>query len=290
MTKHQAPEVTSELLPCPFCGSAPVATTFDDERGPSFYLSCDSCEPAPCVYVDAADKDAGITAWNIRATQPQSLTIDEGGETCARCGGNNPSWSAPSPLWNAVMRGGSINGDALYRDMVCIKCFMAIAEEKGLAHGWRLMATEVSAELETVTPSGRVWNERNWLWDDPAAASQDDDSKMLLYLLALIHGDAGQRVDEIGIQQAFAEAIVRAIALLDRLQSLSQPVGDETSIYASADNMDAEIERAAKALFEDWVAEDCNEEYCSWEQLPDKETWRRRARAALAAPKHEEVG
>jgi hypothetical protein len=44
-----------------------------------------------------------------------------------------------------------------------------------------------------------------------------------------------------------------------------------------------EVDRAAKGLFEDWVAEDFNEEYCSWEQLPDKVTWRRRARAALTS-------
>lgn len=86
-------------------------------------------------------------------------------EACHRCGGANPSWSAPSPLWNAVMRGGSINGDALYDDMVCIKCFMQIAEESGIARGWRLFATDVTGDLETVTPGGRVWNEHTWLWD-----------------------------------------------------------------------------------------------------------------------------
>jgi hypothetical protein len=85
-------------------------------------------------------------------------------EQCRRCGANNPPWSAPSPLWNAVMRGGSINGDALYDDMVCASCFMILAEEQGAATLWRVSAEVVKVPLETVTPSGRVWDEQTWLW------------------------------------------------------------------------------------------------------------------------------
>lgn len=86
-------------------------------------------------------------------------------ESCRRCGRDNPSWSAPSPLWNAVMRGGSINGDPLFDDLVCPSCFIALAN--GLASGWRLVATEVNVPLETTTPSGRVWDDRQFLWIDP---------------------------------------------------------------------------------------------------------------------------
>jgi len=164
-TQYQAPEVTSYHV-----------TAFEEYWGASKYRTRNMIgySDKKCLAWEAYS--AAIAAWNTRATQPLSLTVDEGGEMCARCGGNNPSWSVPSPLWNAVMRGGSINGDALYHDMVCVKCFMQIAEEKGLARGWRLMATEVSAELETVTPSGRVWDERDWLWKDPAGSALGDSS------------------------------------------------------------------------------------------------------------------
>lgn len=85
-------------------------------------------------------------------------------ERCQRCGGENPSWSAPSPLWNAVMRGGSINDGPEFGDMVCAACFMVRAEERGVANTWRLVAVNVNVELETVTPSGRVWDAEKWLW------------------------------------------------------------------------------------------------------------------------------
>ena len=88
-------------------------------------------------------------------------------EACRRCGAENPPWSAPSPLWNAVMRDGSINGEALFDDMVCATCFMVLAEERGIATLWRVTAEKVSVELETVTPSGRVWNAETFLWETP---------------------------------------------------------------------------------------------------------------------------
>lgn len=87
-------------------------------------------------------------------------------EQCQRCGGENPAWSAPSPLWNAVMRGGSIEGDSIYGDMVCARCFTVLAEEKGIASLFRLTADKVNVELETVTPSGRVWSDEKQLWLD----------------------------------------------------------------------------------------------------------------------------
>jgi hypothetical protein len=90
-------------------------------------------------------------------------------ETCRRCGHDNPAWSAPSPLWNAVMRGGSIDGEPIYEDMVCAACFISIAKEKGIASGFRLSADDVTASLETTTPSGRVWDDSSQLWREPAA-------------------------------------------------------------------------------------------------------------------------
>ena len=53
---------------------------------------------------------------------------------------------------------------------------------------------------------------------------------------------------------------------------------------------DANVERVARALYEHWVAENFNEEWASWDRLGDKETWRDRARAAIAALRADEGG
>lgn len=84
--------------------------------------------------------------------------------TCRRCGGPNVVWFAPSPLWNAVMRGGSIDGPWEFDELICPTCFCALAEERGVASVWRIDAREVHVELETTTPSGRVWDAETDLW------------------------------------------------------------------------------------------------------------------------------
>ena len=73
------------------------------------------------------------------------------------------------------MRGGSINGVERY-GVVCPSCFVLLAEERGvLATGWRLTASNLEMlPLETVTPSGRVWNPVTWLWDDPNQRNDED--------------------------------------------------------------------------------------------------------------------
>lgn len=95
---------------------------------------------------------------------------DTGSEACRRCGGENPPWSAPSPLWNAVMRRGSINGPPEFNDLVCATCFTVLAEEKGIASQFRVTAENVNVELETVTPSNRIWDEDRNLWIEPASS------------------------------------------------------------------------------------------------------------------------
>ena len=50
---------------------------------------------------------------------------------CHRCGLQNACWYAPSPLWNAVM------GDS-GQGIVCMLCFVEIAEAKGIVKAWRL--------------------------------------------------------------------------------------------------------------------------------------------------------
>src|SRR5690349_6553643 len=87
---------------------------------------------------------------------------------CRRCNGPNIIWSAPSPLWNAVMRGGSIAGADRYGGIVCPICFAQLAQQAGVTGRlWRLTSDDVRAELETDTPSGRLWDERAWLWVEP---------------------------------------------------------------------------------------------------------------------------
>lgn len=65
------------------------------------------------------------------------------------------------------MRGGSINGEWEYDELICPTCFAELAEERGIASAWRLAAGVVNVELETVTPSGRVWDASQWLWVEP---------------------------------------------------------------------------------------------------------------------------
>lgn len=86
-------------------------------------------------------------------------------EQCRRCDGPNVIWSAPSPLWNLVMRENDINGRIQFRDLVCMKCFIELAAERGITRQWRLTVAPEPDGLIYETPSGRVWNDRTWLWE-----------------------------------------------------------------------------------------------------------------------------
>lgn len=87
---------------------------------------------------------------------------------CHRCFGPLPGWVAPSPLWNRVMRG---DGEReLFDGIVCPTCFAMCAQEAGVASEWRLEAQRVNVPLETVTPSGRVWNPVTWMFEGPERA------------------------------------------------------------------------------------------------------------------------
>lgn len=101
-------------------------------------------------------------------------TTDHPEHVCGRCGGPNIPWSAPSPLWNEVMRGGDINATdtELHHGIVCPTCFAVLAEQAGIAQQWRLTAERIHGPLVTTTPSGRTWNEQTWLWDDAASKAQ----------------------------------------------------------------------------------------------------------------------
>lgn len=147
---------------------------------------------------------------------PDRTPAQEGeGERCQKCGRGNPSWSTPSPLWNAVIRGGSIDGEPLFGDMVCASCFMEMAEQAGIASNWRVDAQRVNVPLETTTPTGRVWDAGQWLWVHPDEASPQpvDETERLRSRVAKATAILEQARDgSAGYRQA------RIIAALSALQ------------------------------------------------------------------------
>lgn len=114
-------------------------------------------------------KDSG--ADRALVASPSSLQavstkgFDHGEGICEDCGRNYRVWSADSPLWNAVMRGGSINGEEATA-MICADCFMGRCEDAGIGDLFMVAANRVNVPLETVTPSGRVWDADRRLWAD----------------------------------------------------------------------------------------------------------------------------
>lgn len=106
-----------------------------------------------------------LLVW-LMARGPARIVAGDVESRCRRCSGVNVPWTAPSPLWNMVMRGGSINGAEIHGGIVCLACFAELAEERHIGDLWRLDATRVNVELETVTPSGRHWDPDTWMWLD----------------------------------------------------------------------------------------------------------------------------
>ena len=132
------------------------------------------------VWVNICSRCGTIDGEDLRVQVDEKLTAlrekleaEHPEARCRRCHTPNTNdWSAPSPLWNQVMRGGDINGGPEpFSGILCPTCFMVLAQEAGIASSWRLTAERVHVPLEKVTPSGRVWNELTWLWDDPAVTS-----------------------------------------------------------------------------------------------------------------------
>lgn len=82
---------------------------------------------------------------------------------CEICDREYRVWAAASPLWNAVVRGGSINGDEEF-NYLCSNCFMGLAEDRGIASLFQVRAAQ-SVPLETVTPTGRVWNDAGFRFE-----------------------------------------------------------------------------------------------------------------------------
>lgn len=88
------------------------------------------------------------------------MRIEKREGLCELCGREYRVWAAASPLWNAVIRGGSINGEEDF-NYLCADCFMSLAVDRRIAASFQLRAEQTIA-LETVTPSGRVWNDADF--------------------------------------------------------------------------------------------------------------------------------
>lgn len=86
---------------------------------------------------------------------------------CHRCGGPNVIWSAPSPLWNFVMRDDDIDGEWKWNEIICPMCFVGLAEQKGVKGNWNFAPNTMTEGLIEVTPTGRVWNSKTWMWEEP---------------------------------------------------------------------------------------------------------------------------
>lgn len=100
-------------------------------------------------------------------------------EYCHRCGGSNLwSWSAPSPLWNAVMRRPGVQEIGI----VCPQCFAVLAEERGVLRSghytWRIYPDAgLITDLPTTDPDGRTWDSDQWLWVEPVTLAVDGTEK-----------------------------------------------------------------------------------------------------------------
>lgn len=205
---------TTKAAPCPFCGATPhhglgkvQHCQLHGDPFQDFSIWC----PKGHAKITAPNEEMVLERWNRRHRLASSPVE---GEACRRCGAHNPPWSAPSPLWNAVMRGGSINGEALFDDMVCATCFMTLAEQAGAATLWRVSAERVNVELETVTPSGRVWNEKAGLWQD--ASPPPDTEARAREMLASIN----QLSTYLASDHPTANDIVNARRHVERLRAI----------------------------------------------------------------------
>lgn len=140
---------------------------------------CPYCEERLRVNVGLLAENQALKKAPVRVVEQRSGTEgeDDTETRCRRCNGPNVSWSAPSPLWNAVMRGGSIDGPWEFGELICPTCFAVLAEERGIADGWKVAATTVHVPLETVTPSGRVWDESVGLWVLPESPERQPDDE-----------------------------------------------------------------------------------------------------------------
>jgi len=65
---------------------------------------------------------------------------------CHRCGHQNVSWYIDSDAWNPVMRGGNVDGWE-WQEIICIPCFIELAEDHHGACAWRVARDECGTEV-----------------------------------------------------------------------------------------------------------------------------------------------
>lgn len=159
-----------------------IAATIWNERT----AESDECEADKFIRVEMANdmRKGRYDHWAEVQIALAALTSRieppvESAERCRRCGHENPSWSAPSPLWNAVVRGGCIDGNPEFGDMLCAGCFMSLAEDRGLANNFRVTAEVVNVPLQITTPSGRIWNDEKRLWELPRTESTEAVARLI---------------------------------------------------------------------------------------------------------------
>lgn len=122
-----------------------------------------------CTYL--APHDVALEAGEPTYSAACRRHGDGAEDWCHRCGGDNISWSAPSPLWNRIMRGDNVGGKEPWDGIICPTCFAVLTEQEGVGKMWLLFPQVVLAELKVVTPDGRAWNPDTWKWEDPVSFS-----------------------------------------------------------------------------------------------------------------------
>jgi hypothetical protein len=72
---------------------------------------------------------------------------------CHRCGNPNVSWFVDNTAWNHVMREGNPVGWGQWQEIICIPCFMELAETHYRACTWRIVreAGSFTEQLVLVT-------------------------------------------------------------------------------------------------------------------------------------------
>ena len=125
---------------------------------------CETCgKPLNTTSATATDCPACEQWWRDNPPPSGTDMTQEREGLCELCGREYRVWSASSPVWNAAVRGGCINGEERF-NYLCADCFMGLAEDCGAGSLFYVTA-ERTCDLQTTTPEGRVWSEpaRRWL-------------------------------------------------------------------------------------------------------------------------------
>ncbi len=76
--------------------------------------------------------------------------------TCGRCGRyHGVCWSAPSDIWNAVMREG-VRANVDEFGFCCPNCFMQLADERGVGNTMWVVAPEVFPREDGAAEQARI--------------------------------------------------------------------------------------------------------------------------------------